>query len=144
MSDHKMDVINQHLDKENIVFTNNSKTNSIQGSWEEFKLIRKTVSSKLDESHQNYISQLLEVGEAGERKTPVVLAMHKLKEKRLMWKRTLSSNGKNMEDSKSKAEALIQQCISFSQMKIIVTNQPELQPMQSVSITTTVLEFESR
>jgi hypothetical protein len=45
-----MDVINQHLDKENIVFTNNSKTNSIQGSWEEFKLIRKTVSSKLDES----------------------------------------------------------------------------------------------
>ena len=44
-----MNAINQHLDKENIVFTNNSKTNSIQGSWEEFKLIRKTVSSKLDE-----------------------------------------------------------------------------------------------
>jgi hypothetical protein len=69
-----MDVINQHLDKENIVFTNNSKTNSIQGSWEEFKLIRKTVSSKLDESHQNYISQLLEVGEAGERKTLSVIS----------------------------------------------------------------------
>jgi hypothetical protein len=28
----------------------------------------------------------LKVDEAGERKTPVVLAMHKLKEKRLMWK----------------------------------------------------------
>jgi hypothetical protein len=29
-----MNVINQHLDKENIVFTNNSKTNSIQESCE--------------------------------------------------------------------------------------------------------------
>ena len=67
-----MNVINQHLDKENIVFTNNAKTNSIQESWEEFKLIRKTVNSKLDESHQNYISELLEVYKDGERKTPVV------------------------------------------------------------------------
>ena len=66
-----MNVINQHLDKENIVFTNNTKTNSIEESWEEFKLIRKRVNSKLDESHQNYISQLLEVDEDGERKTPV-------------------------------------------------------------------------
>ena len=31
--------------------------------WEEFKLIRKTVKSKLNKSHQNYISQLLEVDE---------------------------------------------------------------------------------
>jgi hypothetical protein len=30
-----MNVINQHLDKENTVFTNNAKTNSIQESWEE-------------------------------------------------------------------------------------------------------------
>ena len=66
-----MIVINQHLDKENIVFTNNAKENSIQESWEEFKLIRKTVNSKLDESHQNYISELLEVDKDGERKTPV-------------------------------------------------------------------------
>ena len=44
-----------------------------------------------------------------------------------------------MEDSKRKAEALNQQFISFSQMKIIVSNQPELQPMQSVSITTIVI-----
>ena len=58
-----MNVIYQHLDKENIVLTNNAKTNSIQESWEEFKLIRNTVNSKLDESHQNYISQLLEVDE---------------------------------------------------------------------------------
>jgi hypothetical protein len=50
-----------YLDKENNVFTNNSKTNSIQESWEEFKLIRKTAISKLDESHQNYISQLLDL-----------------------------------------------------------------------------------
>jgi hypothetical protein len=49
-----MNVIIQHLDQENIVFTNNAKENSIQESWEEFKLIRKTVNSKLDESHQNY------------------------------------------------------------------------------------------
>jgi hemerythrin-like domain-containing protein len=61
-----MNVINQHLDKENNVFTNNSKTNSIQESWEEFKLIRKTVNSKLDASDQNYISQLLEIDEDGE------------------------------------------------------------------------------
>ena len=66
-----MNVINQHLDKENNVVTNNSKTNSIQESWEEFKLIRKTVNSRLDESHQNYISELLEVDKDGERKTPV-------------------------------------------------------------------------
>ena len=45
-------------------FTNNSKTNSIQGCWEESKLIK----TKLNESHQNCISQLLEVDEAGERK----------------------------------------------------------------------------
>ena len=63
-----MNVINQHLDKENTVFTNNSKTNSIQKCWEEFKLIK----TKLNESHQNCISQLLEVDEAGKRKTPVV------------------------------------------------------------------------
>jgi hypothetical protein len=46
------------------------------------------------------------------------LAINKIKEKRLMWKRTLSSNGKIMEDSKRKAEALNQQFVSFSQMKI--------------------------
>jgi hypothetical protein len=45
-------------------FTNNSKTNSIQGCWGESKLIK----TKLNESHQNCISQLLEVDEAGERK----------------------------------------------------------------------------
>jgi hypothetical protein len=33
--------------------------------------IRKTIKSKLNKSHQNYISQLLEVDEDGERKTPV-------------------------------------------------------------------------
>ena len=63
-----MNVINQHLDKENNVFTNNAKTNSIQESWDEFKLIK----TKLNESHQNCISQLLEVDEAGERKKPAV------------------------------------------------------------------------
>ena len=63
-----MNVINQHVDKENTVFNNNSKTNSIQKCWEEFKLIK----TKLNESHQNHILQLLEVDEAGERKTPVV------------------------------------------------------------------------
>ena len=68
-----MNVINQHVDKENTVFTNNSKTNRIQESLEEFKLIRKTVNSKLDESHQNYISELLEVDKDGERKTPVIV-----------------------------------------------------------------------
>ena len=40
-----MNVINQHVDKENnVFFTNNSKTNSIQENWEELKLIRKTVN----------------------------------------------------------------------------------------------------
>jgi hemerythrin-like domain-containing protein len=34
-----MNGINQHLDKENNVFTNNSKTNSIQECWGEFKEI---------------------------------------------------------------------------------------------------------
>jgi hypothetical protein len=38
---------------------------------EEFKQIRRTIQSKLNKSHQNYISQLLEVDEDGERKTPV-------------------------------------------------------------------------
>jgi len=90
-------VINQHLDKVNTVFTNNSKTNSIQECWEEIKLIKKTVNLNLDESHQNYtcISQLLEVGEAEERKTPVVLATHKIKEKRLMWKSNTQFKRKN-------------------------------------------------
>ena len=55
-----------------LFFTNNSKTNSIQESWEEFELIRKIINSKLDESHQSYISQLLEVDKDGERKTPVI------------------------------------------------------------------------
>ena len=67
-----MNAINQHLDKENNVVTNNSKTNSMQESWEEFKLIRKRVNLKLNESHQNYILQLLEVDEDGERKTYIV------------------------------------------------------------------------
>ena len=40
-----MNVINQHVDKENnVFFTNNSKTNRIQENWEELKLIRKTVN----------------------------------------------------------------------------------------------------
>ena len=94
-----MNVINQHLDKENIVFTNNAKTNSIQESWEEFKLIRKTVNSKLDESHQNYISELLEVDKDGERKTPVIghlfLAINIFKEKRLMWNSNTQFKWKN-------------------------------------------------
>jgi hypoxanthine phosphoribosyltransferase len=56
MSDHKMEWVTTRWNE-----------------WpQEFKLIRKTVNSKLDESHQNYISQLLEVDEDGERKTPVV------------------------------------------------------------------------
>jgi hypothetical protein len=45
-----------------------SKIVSIQRCWEESKLIK----TKLNESHQNCISQLLEVDEAGERKTSVV------------------------------------------------------------------------
>ena len=59
--------------------TNNKK------HWEEFKQIRKQVKSKLDESHQNYVSQLLEVDEDGERKNTCswknVLAIHKSKKR---------------------------------------------------------------
>jgi hypothetical protein len=51
---------------------NKAKRTNNEKHWEEFKQIRKTVKLKLDESHHNYISQLLVVDEDGERKTPVV------------------------------------------------------------------------
>ena len=51
---------------------NKAKRTNNETHWEEFKQIRKTVKSKLDESHQNYISQLLVEDKDGERKTPVV------------------------------------------------------------------------
>lgn len=78
---------------------NKAKRTNNETHWEEFKQIRKRVKSKLDESHQNYISQLFVVDEDGERKTPVVgkqvFAMHKIKEKRLMWNSNTQFKRKN-------------------------------------------------
>ena len=42
---------------------NKAKRTNNETHWEEFKQIRKTVKSKLNKSHQNYISHLLEVDE---------------------------------------------------------------------------------
>ena len=56
--------------KKQRIYNQAKRTNNEKHS-EEFKQIRKTIQSKLNKSHQNYISQLLEVDEDGERKTPV-------------------------------------------------------------------------
>ncbi|XP_071132943.1 uncharacterized protein [Mytilus edulis] len=68
------------------------------------------------EAHQNYISQLLEVDEEGERKTPVVGKKFwqyvKSKKRDSCGVAPLISNGKLMEDNKGKAEALNHQFVS--------------------------------
>lgn len=64
----------------------------------------------MDESYQNYISQLLEVDEDGERKK--FWQYIKSKKRDSCGIATVSSSGKIMEESKSKAEALNQQFVS--------------------------------
>ncbi|CAG2212437.1 unnamed protein product [Mytilus edulis] len=95
---------------------NKAKRTNNEKHWEEFKLLRKTVKTKLEEAHQNYISQLLEVDEEGERKTPVVGKKFwqyvKSKKRDSCGVAPLISNGKLMEDSKGKAEALNHQFVS--------------------------------
>ncbi|CAG2206628.1 unnamed protein product [Mytilus edulis] len=95
---------------------NKAKRTNNEKHWEEFKLLRKTVKTKLEEAHQNYISKLLEVDEEGERKTPVVGKKFwqyvKSKKRDSCGVAPLISNGKLMEDSKGKAEALNHQFVS--------------------------------
>ncbi|XP_071153782.1 uncharacterized protein [Mytilus edulis] len=95
---------------------NKAKRTNNEKHREEFKLLRKTVKTKLEEAHQNYISKLLEVDEEGERKTPVVGKKFwqyvKSKKRDSCGVAPLISNGKLMEDSKGKAEALNHQFVS--------------------------------
>ena len=79
----------------------------------------------------------MEVDEDGERKTPVVgnkfWQYIKSKKRDSCGIATLNSNGKIMEDSKSKAEALNQQFVSvFTEENM--TNQPELKGNPSPDI----------
>ncbi|CAG2211335.1 unnamed protein product [Mytilus edulis] len=99
-----------------IKVNNKAKRTDNEKHWEEFKLLRKTVKTKLEEAHQNYISQLLEVDKEGERKTPVVGQKFwqyvKSKKRDSCGVAPFISNGKLMEDSKEKAEALNHQFVS--------------------------------
>ncbi|CAC5414279.1 unnamed protein product [Mytilus coruscus] len=100
--------------KKQRVFNKAKRTNN-ETHWEEFKRLRKTVKSQLEEAHQNYILQILEVDEEGERKTPVAGKKFwqyvESKKRDSCGIAPLSSNGKLMEDRKGKAEALNHQFV---------------------------------
>ncbi|CAC5406833.1 unnamed protein product [Mytilus coruscus] len=97
------------------VYNKANRTNN-KKYWKEFKLLRKTVYFKLEEAHQNYISQILKVDEDGERKTLVGRKKFwqyvRSKKRDSCGIAILSSNGKIMEDSKSRAERLNDQFVS--------------------------------
>ena len=73
---------------------NKAKRTNNEEHWEEFKLIRRTIKSKLGE-HQNFISKILEIEIENIGSWKKVLAIYKIKEKRLGWNSNADLEWKN-------------------------------------------------